>query len=79
MRSVSSELGETAEMQRSGRAWKKLVAEFGESVYYRPVAARAVGSGIQPKLYVGRYLGHHARTNSILIISTDGVVKAAGF
>ena len=22
----------TAEMQRSGRAWKKLVAEFGESV-----------------------------------------------
>ena len=31
---------------------------------------------MQPKLYVGR---HHARTGSILIITTEGVVKAAGF
>ena len=52
---------------------------FGESVYYRPAVARAVASGVQPKLYVGRYLGHHARTGSILIMTTDGVVKAAGF
>ena len=28
--------GLTAEMRRSERAWKKLVAEFGESVYCRP-------------------------------------------
>ena len=49
--------GLTAEMRRSGRAWKKLVAEFGESVYNRPTVARAVASGMQPKLYVGRYLG----------------------
>ena len=34
---------------------------------------------MQPKLYVGRYLGHHARTDSILIKTTDGVVKAAKF
>ena len=71
--------GLTAEMRRSGRAWKKLVAEFGKSVYYRRAAGRAVASGTQPKLYVGRYLGHHARTGSILIMTTDGVVKAAGF
>ena len=44
--------GLTAEMRRSGRAWKKLVAEFGESVYYRLAVARAVASGMQPKLYV---------------------------
>ena len=69
----------TAEMRRSGRGWKRLVAEFGESVYYRPAVARAVASGMQPKLYVGRYLGHHAKTGSILIMTTDGVVKAAGF
>ena len=72
--------GLTAEMRRSGRAWKKLVAEFGESVHYRPAVARAVGSGVQPKLYVGRYLGgHHARNGSILIMTTDRVVKAVGF
>ena len=38
--------GLTAEMRRSGRAWKKLVAEFGESVYNRP----AVASGLQLEL-----------------------------
>ena len=64
--------GLTAEMRRSGRAWKKVVAEFGESVYYRPAVARAVASGMQPTPYVGRYLGHRARTGR-------GVVKAAGF
>ena len=40
---------------------------------------RAVASGMRPKLYVGRYLGHHARTDSILIMTFDGVVKAAEF
>ena len=82
MRSVSSGLAETAltaEMRRSGRAWKKLVAEVGESVCHRPAVARAVASGMQPNLYVGRYLVHHARPSSILIMTTDGVVKAAGF
>ena len=34
--------GFTAEMRRSGRAWKKFVAEFGESVYCRRAVARAV-------------------------------------
>ena len=34
---------------------------------------------MQPKLYVGQYLGHHARTSSIFIVTTDGVVKAAEF
>ena len=32
---------------------------------------------MQPKLYVGRYLGHHARTGSIKTMTTDGVVKPA--
>ena len=68
--------GSTAGMRRSGRAWKKFVAEFGESVYYRPAVARAVACGMQPKLFVGRYLGHHA---AFLIMTTDGVVNAAGF
>ena len=57
---------------------KKLVARFGESEYYRPAVAKAVASGNQPKLYVGRYIVHHARTGSILITTTDGVVTSAG-
>ena len=70
----------TAEVRRSGCAWKTLVADFGESVHYRPALARAVASGVQPKLYGGRYLGgHHARNGRILIMTTDRVVKAAGF
>ena len=68
--------GLTAEMRRSGCDWKKLVAEFGRSVHYRRAVARAVASGVQ---LVERYLGHHARTGSILIMTTEGVVKAAGF
>ena len=71
--------GLTADMRRSGRAWKKLVAEFGASFCYRPAVASAVASGMQATLIVGRYLGHHARTGSILIMTTDGVVKAVGF
>ena len=55
-------------------------ADSRDSVYFRPAVAKAVASGMQPKLYVGGYLGHHARIGSILIIMTiDGVVKAAGF
>ena len=56
-----------------------LVAEFEETVYCRPAVATAVASEMQPKLFVGRYLGHHARTGSILIMTIDGVAKAAGF
>ena len=71
--------GLTVVMRRSGRAWKKLVAKLGESIHYHPAEARAVASGMQPKLCVGRFLGHRARLGSILIMTTDGVVTAAGF
>ena len=65
--------GLTAEMRGTGRAWKKIVAEFRESVHYRPAVTRAVTSGMQSKLYVARYLWHHAPPR------TDGVMKVAGF
>ena len=64
--------GLTAEMRRSGHAWKKLIAEFGESVYYRQAVTSAAASGMQTKLYVGRHLFHHARTK---IMTTDGVTR----
>ena len=57
--------GLTAEVRRSGRAWEKLLAEFGESVYYRPAVARAVASGVQPKLYGGWYLSKDEQGESM--------------
>ena len=42
-------VGLTAEMRRCGRAWKKLVAEFEESVFYRRAVARAFVSGMHCK------------------------------
>ena len=50
-----------------GRARKKLVAGFGESV--PPSGSKGVG----------RYLGHQARTGSNLIMNTGGVVKLQDF
>ena len=71
--------GATAEMRRSGRAFKKSVAEFGEQVHYRALEAKASKSGMAPKLHDGIFLGHHARSGALLIMTTSGVVKAAGF
>ena len=47
--------GLTAEMRRSGRAWKKLVAEFGESVNCRSAVAGAVAGVMLQNLYIGRF------------------------
>ena len=40
--------------------------------------ARAIAGGMQPQLHAGQCPGHHTSTDSILIMATDGVVKAAG-
>eukprot|EP00971_Amphidinium_carterae_P307896 6118997-Amphidinium_carterae.1 len=33
---------------------------------------------MRPKLLVGHYLGYHARTGALLVITTEGIVHAAG-
>ena len=71
--------GITAETRRTGRPWKKLAAETGEHVYYRPAVSGHGRSGTRAKRYVGRHVGHHARTGSILVMTEKGVVKAACF
>ena len=72
--------GLTAEMRRSGRAWKKLVAEFGESVRLVPPssskrsckwnATKAACWTVSWTPRANRQHSHH---------DTDGVVKVAGF
>ena len=66
-----------AAMRRCGREWNKLVAEFGEPAHCRPAVSKTIACGMQPWLYFGRYLGHHASTSIILIMTTEGVVEAA--
>ena len=45
--------GRTAEFRRTGKLWKKMIAEFGERVFYRPALAVAPRSGMQAKLLTG--------------------------
>ena len=40
---------------------------------------RATLSGMQSKPFTGYYVGHHAHTGSLLIVTTKGVVKATWF
>eukprot|EP00971_Amphidinium_carterae_P138725 2749239-Amphidinium_carterae.1 len=71
--------GMTAEVRRSGRPWKRMVAEVGERVFYRPATAAVPRSGMAAKLLAGYYVGHHARTGVLLVLTKEGLVKAAGF
>ena len=67
--------GLTAEMRRSGHAWIKLVAEFGESVHYRLVVARAVASEMHPSCMLDGILDIAHELAGIFIMTTDGFVK----
>ena len=67
--------GLMSEKRRSGRPWKKLVAGVGESIHDPPAVARAVW----PVAHSPTYLGHHARTGSVLIMTIVGLVTGAGF
>ena len=56
-------VGFTAEMRRCGRAWKKLVAEFGESVNFRPVF-RSLATAQQQE---SRQKGHHLPSSRVAV------------
>lgn len=71
--------GMSAEQRRTGRKWDRATAEFGERVWFRAAEAVAPGSGMQPKLSPGIFLGHHARTAAVLVMTPGGVQRATGF
>ena len=64
--------GLTAEMRRTGRAWRKPAIQFGERVYFKPAGGPQRGSSA-PRLEEGHYVGHHERTGSVMIMTKDGV------
>ena len=64
--------GRTPEARRCGKQWRKPTIAFGERLYLREV-----GEGVRV-LKEGRYVGHHGRTGSILVMTTDGVRRGTG-
>ena len=64
--------GRTPEARRCGKQWRKPAIAFGERLY-----CREVGEGVRI-LKEGRYVGHHGRTGSILVMTADGVRRGAG-
>ena len=53
--------------------------EFGERIFFRPAITRQEAKrrgSFAMKMEEGRYLGHHGRTGSILVITEAGVRRA---
>ena len=71
--------GKTAERRRTGRDWKRPTMQFGERVHFRPAVTRTEvkrKGSLAMRMEEGRYLGHHGRTGSILVITEKGVQRA---
>ena len=64
--------GRTPEHRRCGKNWRKPAIAIGEKLYYHEV-----GEGVR-HLKEGRYIGHHGRTGSVLVITADGVKRGTG-
>ena len=60
----------TFEMRRTGRRWRKPMAQFGEKVWFRKIGEDRVSS-----LTYGIFVGHHDRTGAVLCITNNGVVR----
>ena len=65
--------GRTPEVRRSGKQWRKPAIAFGERLYFREV-----GEGTRV-LKEGRYVGHHGRTGSLMLMTSQGVKRGIGF
>lgn len=71
--------GRTAEQRRTGRRWNKALIEFGERVHARLAVSDEPRSGWAPKMVEGVYVGHQARTGSLLVMTPEGVLRAKTF
>ncbi|CAK0855964.1 unnamed protein product [Prorocentrum cordatum] len=66
--------GKTAEMRRTGRRWRKPLAQFGEKVWFRRIGEDG-GSSYASRMTQGRFVGHHDRTGATLCMTGKGVVR----
>ena len=66
--------GKTSEMRRTGRRWRKPMAQFGEKVWFRKIGEDGVSS-FASRMTQGIFVGHHDRTGAVLCVTMNGVVR----
>ena len=66
--------GKTSELRRTGRRWRKPMAQFGEKVWFRNIGEDGVSS-FTSRMIQGIFVGHHDQTGAVLRITKNGVVR----
>ena len=66
--------GKTSEMLRTGRRWRKPMAQFGENVWFRKIGEKGASS-FASRMTQGIFVGDHDRTGADLCITKNGVVR----
>ena len=66
--------GKTSEMRRTGRRWRKPMAQFGEKVRFRKIGQDCVNT-VASRMTQGIFVGHHDRTAAVLCITKNGVSR----
>ena len=64
----------TSEMRRTGRSWRKPMAQFGEKVWFRKIGEDGASS-FASGMIQGIFVGHHDRTRAVLSTTKNGVVR----
>ena len=62
--------GKTSDMRRTGRRWRKPMAQFGEKVLFRKIGEDGVSS-FASRVTQGIFVGHHDRTGTVLCITQE--------
>ena len=65
--------GKTPWERETGRKWSRQTLEFGERIFIKENRARPNNKSWEPKMVEIRYVGHHARTGSVIGLTSEGV------
>eukprot|EP00435_Cladocopium_sp_Y103_P033123 s170_g8.t1 len=65
--------GKTAYEKEFSRKWTKPCLEYGEKIYIREANEKDGRLDWEPMSVAVRFIGHHARTNSVMGLSEDGL------
>ena len=66
--------GQTSELTRTGRRWRRPMAQFAEKVWFRKIGEDGVSS-CASRMTQRIFVGHHDRTGAVLCITKNGVVR----
>ena len=67
--------GKTSELRRTGRRWRKPMAQLGEKVWLRKIGEDGVSS-FASRMTQGIFVGHRDRTRTVLCTTKNGVVRS---